>query len=207
MGHHAEHAARLVDDARDIALGAVRARFGRNRARRIRIPECNAPFAFEPVERLAIRKIVALAVRDRNLDGLAFAIALGEERLIVLDLQEHVAADEVERRVAHQRAGKQSGLAQDLKAIADADDRRSCVRLGDHVLHDRRVRGHRPAAQVVAIREAARQHDHIGRGDARITMPDHLRRETGDPLDRRFDVAIAVRTRKDDDGSTEHGGL
>ena len=105
MGHEADDAARLVANAGDVALGAVGVGLGRCLARLVAIAKHDAPFAFEAIERFFIGEVVAFRVRDRQAHHLIIAVALGEERLVVVDAQRHVAADELQRSVAHQHAG------------------------------------------------------------------------------------------------------
>ena len=69
-----------------------------------RIAEGDPAFALEPVERLLVGGVIAVMMGDRDDDLLARVVAAGEGRLAVLDLQRHVAADEVEAGIAHQRA-------------------------------------------------------------------------------------------------------
>src|SRR3546814_4772570 len=85
--------------------------------------ERDAPFALDPVERRRIGEIIAVVMRDGDIDLLARVIGGGEQRLAVLDRQRHGAADEVEPGVAHQRAREQLRLGQDLKAVAHAEHR------------------------------------------------------------------------------------
>ena len=58
---------------------------------------------------------------DRHADHLAGIVAARERRIGALDPQMHVMADEFQPRIAHQHAGQQAGLAEDLKAVADAE--------------------------------------------------------------------------------------
>ena len=111
-----------------------------------------------------------------------------------------VVADEAQVGVAHQHAGQQAGLAQDLEAVADAEHEAAARRMRAHRVHDRRPPGDRAAAQVVAIGEAARQHDEIGPGgQRRVGVPD--RRDRGARLaERPRGIAVAVRAGEDDDG-------
>ena len=61
MGHQAEHGARLVEDAGDVAARAVGIGFGVTWPCGVAIAEGDAAFAFEPVERLVVGEIVAVA--------------------------------------------------------------------------------------------------------------------------------------------------
>jgi hypothetical protein len=132
VGHHAQHVAAIVEHAGDIALRTVD-RFG--------IAERHAAFAFQPVERFGIGVIVAVMVRDRDVDPLARVVAGGEQRLAGFDLQRHVAADEADAGIAHQRAGQQAGFGQHLKAVAHAQHRHAAFGGADH----RRITGERAA--------------------------------------------------------------
>ena len=82
-------------------------------------------------------------------------------------------ADEAPPRVAHQHARQQSRLAEDLEAVADAEHQPAARGVGAHRVHDPRPRGDRAAAQIIAIGEAAGQHDEIGsRRQSVIVVPD-----------------------------------
>jgi hypothetical protein len=80
---------------------------------------------------------------------------------VVLDPEPLVAADEVQVVVADQRPGQQVGLAQDLEAVADAEHRQPAAAASTTGAHDRGEPGDRPAAQVVAVGEAAGQDDRV----------------------------------------------
>ncbi len=97
------------------------------------------------------------AVLDRDREHVARRAPAVNGVSALLDAHAHVGADEVERRVAPQDAGKQARLAQDLEAVADAEHRPALVGERAHRAHRRREARDRAAAQVVAVREAARQ--------------------------------------------------
>ena len=63
------------------------------------------------------------------------------------------------------------------------------------------MRGDRAAAQVVAVGEAARQHDQVGTGrKLALAVPNHRGLAAGHELERMRHVALAVGTGKDDNG-------
>ncbi len=97
-----------------------------------RIAERDPAFALEAVERLGVGEIVAVVVGDRDRDRLAGTIAAGEDRLAGADGQRHVAADEIEPGVAHQRARQQTDLGQHLETVADAEHRHAALGRLDH---------------------------------------------------------------------------
>src|SRR3984957_3708307 len=116
-------------------------------------------FAFEAVERRIIRGEIALAMGDRYADHLARLVAATEDRLRILDAQMNVAADKAQRAVGEQGAGQHPSLGQYLEPIADAEHRHALRGASLYFAHDRRVRRHRAAAQLVAIGEPAGEHD------------------------------------------------
>src|SRR3546814_9109056 len=60
------------------------------------IAEGDAAFAFEPVERIAVGKVIAVVVGDGDADQFALPIAAGKRALAVVDRQRDITADEVE---------------------------------------------------------------------------------------------------------------
>ena len=72
-----------------------------------------------------------------------------------LTAEMHLLADVLEAGVAHERAGKQAGLGEDLKAVADAEDKPAGVGELFDRLHDGSKAGDGAGAEIVAIGEAA----------------------------------------------------
>ena len=159
------------------------------------------PLAFEPLHRLFVGFVIALAMRDRHADDLAGIVAARERRIRAFDPQMHVLADEFQPRIAHQHAGQQARFAQDLKAVADAEHETAIGREFAHRVHDRRTRGNRAAAQIVAIGKAA-GHDHeIGAlGQRGVGVPDHRGLLARGELQRARHVALAIDSGKDENG-------
>ena len=145
------------------------------------------------------KEYTAFGVGDWDLDDLARLVAVGEQALAGLDLEMHVGADELQMRVAHQGAGQQARFGDDLEAVADRQYRHALRRALLHLGHHRRLRRHGAAAQIVAVGEAAGDHDQVGLFEISVAMPDHLRLAAGDELDRLGDVALAVGAGEDED--------
>ena len=167
---------------------------------RVAIPERNAPLGLDSSNRVIVGDEVSLAVGDGEFDHLARRVAAGERRLGVLDPDVLHFADEAELRVAHQHAGQKAGFAKDLKAVADPEHEapaRSVV--GDRP-HDRRSRGDCAAAQIVTVREAARQDDEIeARRQFVFGVPDDRRLDAGRLAKGARDVAFPI-----DSGEQDH---
>mgnify|MGYP000949365318 CR=1 FL=1 len=204
MRHHAEDATARIADPGDVVLCAVGIGLGRGVAARVRVAEHHAALVFELLQRCGIREVVAVAVRHGNADHLALLVAPRVDRVGLLHLEVHVAADELQRCIAHQHTRQQAGFRENLEAVADAEHGRARLGLCDHVAHDRRMGRHGPAAQVVAVRETARQHDEVGGRHAGLPVPHHARRPAEHGVQRHLHVAVAVVSGKYDDGCT-HG--
>src|SRR6476620_11153799 len=101
MRHQAEDVAGVVENAGDAPRRAVDL---------VEVAKGDAPVALEAVECGFVGLKVAVVVRDREGYLLAGVIISGEQALAVLYPERHLAANELERRVAHQRAGEKSGL-------------------------------------------------------------------------------------------------
>src|SRR5262249_55903356 len=63
-------------------------------------------------------------------------------------------------------------FAEDLEAVADAEHEPARLRMARYGLHDRGEAGDRATAQVVAIRESARQHDAVDVAQVLLLVPD-----------------------------------
>ena len=114
------------------------------------IAEDHLPLAFDPPDRLLIRDPVALAVRDRHADDLAGIVAAGERRIGALDLQMHVAADELQPALRISTPGSSPASAGSGSRCTRRARARPCS-VRPHRIHDRRARRDRPAAQMLAV--------------------------------------------------------
>src|SRR5260370_1408573 len=80
--------------------------------------------------------------------GLLPGVLMRNARLkfICHDVHLRVMADEFQPRVAHENAGQKAGLAENLKAVADAEHETTAASEGAHRVHDRRARSDGAAA-------------------------------------------------------------
>src|SRR5690606_26144135 len=121
--------------------------------------------------------------------------------------QMDVEAVELQRLVHEQDAGQEARFAEDLKAVAHAEDRRSGGGARLHLAHDRRARGDRAAPQIVAVGVAARNDDEVDLGQLGVGVPDAQRLLAGGALQRVQHVGIAVRAGEGDDGGLHGAGI
>ena len=177
------------------------AALGRLAARGIDVAENHAPIAFELVEHVVGREVVALAVVDRNAQDLAACrqapvngVSVCSTRMLTCSQMELQAA------VAQHRAGQQARFEQDLEAVADAEHRTAGIGERLHRGHHRREPRDRAGAQVVAVREPARQDDDVGAAELRVLVPDELGLLPEHVLGGVVGVVVAVRSGKNDDG-------
>ena len=163
VGHHAEHVAARVADARrwraprrwgSTALGVSRAVRRRRSGR--------------PPGRAASSAVELLAARPRSCPrrGRSACAAPGPSRSSRVNGRSSRStrrwtSRQRKRRlaVAPHGAGQEARLEQDLEAVADAEHQPARLGVPLDRRHHRRERRHRAGAQVVAVGEAARQ-DH-----------------------------------------------
>src|SRR5262249_17374555 len=93
MRHHAEHVALVVDDAGDGLRRAVHIADAVDAAVGRAIAIEPPALAFEPLDGLFVRSVIALTMGDRHADHLAGIVAARERRVGTLHTQMHVLAD------------------------------------------------------------------------------------------------------------------
>src|SRR5438093_8582711 len=200
MRHHPEHVAALVDDAGYIALAAVRIGARRHVPSGRAVAEDDAAGGLQFGQGSIIRCIAALPVRYRHAQKIPGRATDREWGVGVLDAKVHPLAAILQGIVAHERTGQEVGLAQYLEAVADADDRLALFHVTPDSDHHRREAGDGARSQVVAVREAARQHDAVVGGEVALPVPDEVRLVPHHPGERVLAVAVAPGAGKDDDG-------
>src|SRR5580698_9553262 len=77
--------------------------------------------AFQPLQGLLVRLVIALAMGDRHANDLPRIVAARERRVGAFDPHMYVAADEFQSCVAHEHTGQQAALAKNLEAVADPE--------------------------------------------------------------------------------------
>jgi hypothetical protein len=115
---------------------------------------------------------------------------------VSLDTDMNVLANEVESAIANKGSRQQPRLAQNLEAVADADDDSAIGRKAFHRAHDWREARNSATAQVVAVGKSPRQHDGIKTRQRGLLMPDIVSVCTGDPVEGMNAILIAVRPGK-----------
>ena len=130
----------------------------------------------------------------------------GERRVDLFDA--HVTCSQMNLRPRFRSIapGQQPGLEQDLKAVADAEHRSAGIGEGLDRGHHRREARDGAGAQVVAVREAAGQDDHVSAAERRVLVPDELGLLAEHVLRGVVGVVVAVRSGKDDDGEFHVSG-
>lgn len=204
VGHHAEDIPGAVADAGDVGQGAVGVAGRVDLAGGIGVAEENLIMGDEVIEARRVDAVIALAVGDGNAEArtnVAAVEALGG----FLDVEGLGDAAKFEAVVAHEGAGQQAGFAEDLKAVADAENESAVRGVFLDSPHHRGKARNGAAAQVVAIGKSAGQHDRVGIAQGRFLVPDDFGRNTEDGVKRVDGVGIAVGTGELDDGN-RHGG-
>ena len=105
--------------------------------------------------------------------------------------------------VADERAGQQVRLAQDLEAVADAQDGQASSGFAHDLAHDGSSRRDRAAAQVVAVGEAAGDDDRVDAVQVGVLMPQGHRLRARD-FHRAGGIAIVKGAGEGDDSDAGH---
>ena len=129
---------------------------------------------------------------DGDIEDLAFGGGTGESGIGRFHTDALVFADEVEAFIANEGAGEESALAEDLKAVADAEDCATGCGETFYRLHDRRETGDGSAAEVVAVGEASRNDDGVEAGERGVLVPDEVGGGTGKVIESENAVLVAV---------------
>ena len=154
--------------------------------------------ALHLTQRSLAGEVVPVHVRDGHLQHLPRLAGGGKGRVGSLHPQVDEAAEELQPAVAQHGTGQQPSLKQDLKTIADAQHQPAALgELFDRT-QDRRVAGEGAGAEVVAIGEAAGQHDGVEVVDLGGLVPDPfggLAEHAGEDVE---GVVVAIGTGKND---------
>ena len=132
MRHQAQHVLGAVEDAGDVARRAVGVVASSSVAVGAAIAERDLAVRLRARSSVSlVGEVIAVVMRDRHAEHLALSRSwLVNSVWRVSTFRLHVAADELEAGVAHQDAGQQPRLGEDLEAVADAEHRPCPCRRG-----------------------------------------------------------------------------
>jgi len=136
MRHHAENVASLVAYARDIVHGSIRVAVSGTLFGVTRIPQEDLTFGLQRIQGILVQTVVAFPMSNRQVNPFAklgFAKALGR----VFHGKTLVDATELQTVVSDQGSRQQAGFAEDLKAVANAENRATIARKALKVTHYR----------------------------------------------------------------------
>jgi hypothetical protein len=199
MRHEAGDVAIPVAKPRDVVDGAVGIARGIIRSVGSRVTKNDLMIFFESCESGFVATVISVGVRDGNLEDLAFLGGIGERRVGLLDADVHVAADETQAAVAHHGAGKQAGFAENLEAVANAQDQAAARGEFLDGLHHRRKARDGAGAEIVAVGKSAGQNDGVAAGEIFRLVPDEFDRFLQDVADGVKRVVVAIGPGKNDD--------
>ena len=200
MGHEAEDISGFVADAGDVFAGAVGVCGVGGLALGIAVADEDLVVRVEGGEGGVVGEVAAFPVGDGDIEDLAFGGGAGESGIGRFHADALVFADEVEAFVANEGAGEESALAEDLKAVADAEDGATGCSETFHRLHDRREAGDGSAAEIIAVGKASRNDDGVEACERGVFVPDEVGGGAGKVIESENAVLVAVRAREADDG-------
>src|SRR5688572_16098592 len=133
---------------------------------------------------------------DRHRKYSAHLELIGKRRVLVLDAEIHVPANEMQTSISHQRARQQAALAQNLESVADPKHKLTFGRKILDRLHHRRKMCKRSCTQIITVRKAPRQDDSVKAAEIGLLVPDEINRLTKMLRHRMICVVIAIGTRE-----------
>src|SRR5713226_1003515 len=199
MGHQPGDIALAVADSGDIADRAVGIAGVIVGAIRRRVTKDDLTIFLEGRERGFVAIVVAVAMRDGNLEDLALLRGVGERRVRLFHADVDMSADETQAAVAHHSARKQAGFEQNLKAIADPKNHAAVPGKLPDRFHHRRKACDGSGAQIIAVREAARQNDGVAIREVLRLVPDKFDGLFQDVPEGIKRVVVAIGPGEDDD--------
>src|SRR5207237_8538260 len=110
-------------DAGDVVQRSVGIRFRRDAAIRVSVTENHLIVVFDALQRIGICEKVSVAMADRDAQQLAFRHQASEWSVGLLGPQIFKPAQVLQSDIAQERARQQSGFGENLKSIADADNK------------------------------------------------------------------------------------
>ena len=155
MRHHSQNVAAFIADAGNIIERSVRIRFSGYGSFWRCVAEDDTVLALQRLQRLRIAIIIPFHVADGNPQDFTVLAGVGEWCVGVFHAQVDKFTDVLQSRVAHERAGKQAGFAENLEAIADADNQSASNGKFSDLLHDGRKLGDGARTQIVTIGKSA----------------------------------------------------
>ena len=206
MRHQTENIPFAVANPRNVLDRAIWICFGNDVALVVRVTQNHLFIGVQLMQRLRVSKKTALSVRHGQAQKCSFRTPVGEWRIIYLNACGDHVTNKPERAVSHQRARQKTGFAQYLEAVARAEHELAGARVADHRLHYGRKSSDRSTAEIIAVRESARQHDGIEIIERSFLVPDVFGLQSINPINRRDTILVAVGTGKLNDGKV-HGDL
>lgn len=135
---------------------------------------------------------------DRDAEPGAGRDRLRQYRCLGIHPNSHRRTQEAEPSVLLQRAGQQTGFAEHLEPVADAEHRSTLLGERGHRLHDRGEAGEGAGPQVVAVGEPAWQNQRVESGHGGDPVPEEVGRAAQSPYGQ-HGIVLAVRAGEDDD--------
>ena len=200
MGHEAEDISGFVADASDVFAGAVGVCGVGGLALGVAVADEDLVVRVEGGEGGVVGEVAPFPVGDGDVEDLALCGGAGESGIRRFYADALVFADEVEAFVANEGAGEESALAEDLEAVADAENGAAGCGETFYRLHDRRELGDGSAAEVVAVGETAGNDDGVEAGERGVLMPHEVGGGAGKVIESENAVLVAIRAREADDG-------
>jgi hypothetical protein len=199
MGHNAENVASKAADSGDIFERSVGIRFLGDFAFLVGVTKHDAIVALQFFECRLIAKVISFHVADGDGQHFAFVASVRKRRVVALHSHVYGLADIFQPDVAHQRSRQQSGLTQNLEAIADAENQPAAIRELADRFHDWRKFRDRPSPEIVAKSESSGDNNGVTVLQVMRIMPEESDGLFRNVRDSPVGIVIAVGTGENND--------
>src|SRR5882724_10550240 len=137
MWHQAEYIAPAIADPGNIISRTIRIGVLSKVAFFVAIAENDSLVLLESFQCGIIANVITFRVSDRQTEDRAWFQFVCKRRIGVFNSYQHVFTDEMQVAVSDQRAGQQARFEEDLKTVADAEDKTPGVRESLYRIHHR----------------------------------------------------------------------
>src|SRR5262245_61320369 len=199
MWHQADDVALFAAKPGDVGNRSIGVRVISRNPLHVCVAKHDLAVSLEPGNNVRLSVVIALTMRDWDAKDLPRGAGGSEWRICMLHLDQHMLALVFQAAVTKHRTWKQAGFEQHLKTVADAKHGAARRRKLLHLRHDGREARDGAGAEVVPVRKAAWEDDHIRAFEAGLLVPDVIGLLAENVLRSVMRVVVAIGSGENDD--------
>jgi hypothetical protein len=192
MRHQAKDIPLAIADASDVFNGTVGIGFGNNATAAVRITQNYLSIVVEFAQCLRVREKTAFTMCNWQTEKRSFRTTVSEWRIIYFQARRDHVTDEAERTIPHERAGQETGFAQNLEPVARAEHKLAGMRVTYYGSHYWRKASDSAATKIIPIRKSSRENDRVKIVERCLFVPDIFGLESSDFVNCGDAILIAI---------------